>query len=317
MYTFPVPVLPQKEAEKKAHAASKRFKDAAVVAKEIKELQSRKEELDQQASQLADVLINAAQECGQCQQRLRVCQGALKEAVLKRDVQRAELLTLRANQLHSCLGAVGRLQEQLQKLATSEEQGRGDSSSGMKSAVAFVEYELQVILSELNELQQKHPGVLTPYNYVEEAIDPVIDEDSDNEDDDDDEEKNELAVRSIVEYSADNDNFDGSISKDPDSYEGEGGGNSLILVGDSSEGDVAVTGDGNNGATSAEKAVEAAEGEDSIAEANVDEEEVIKAESEARNQKIQQAKVYYYLFFDTSPLKDTVHIFLTHSIDFS
>ena len=93
------------------------------MAKEIKELQSRKEELDQQANQLADALTVAAQEYAQCQQRLQVCQEALKEAVLKSDVERAELLTRRANQLHRCLSTLHHLQAQLQKLGGSRSGG--------------------------------------------------------------------------------------------------------------------------------------------------------------------------------------------------
>lgn len=256
------------------------------MAKEIKELQSRKEELDQQANQLTDALTIAAQEYEQCQQRLQVCQEALKEAVLKSDVERAELLTRRANQLHRCLSTVHSLQAQLQKLATPEDPGHdASSSSGMQNAVSFVEHELNVILAEHDELQQKHPTFLTSYIYIEDTKDLILEEDSDKDDDDVDE-GNDLDGHATIEPVSDSNTIDTFISKDPECVEREG--NSLILVGDSSEGEVPATGDGSTAA--AETA--AVEEEDAAAEPTVVDN---NTDSEERNIKIQQAKVFKYM----------------------
>lgn len=246
------------------------------MAKEIKELQSRKEELDQQANQLADALTVAAQEYAQCQQRLHVCQEALKEAVLKSDVERAELLTRRANQFHRCLSTLHHLQAQLQKL---EDLGQGESSCGMRNAVFFVEHELHVILAEHDELQQKHPTCLTAYIYIEDMKDLNLEEDSEKDDDD----CNDLDAHAVTEPASDsNTTIDAFISKDPESIEREG--NSLILVGNSSEGEVPATGDGADVETAAgEEGEEDAAAEPAVVDNNTD--------SEERNLKIQQAKV--------------------------
>ena len=250
------------------------------MAKEIKELQSRKEELDQQANQLADALTVAAQEYAQCQQRLQVCQEALKEAVLKSDVERAELLTRRANQLHRCLSTLHHLQAQLQKL---EDLGQGESSCGMRNAVFFVEHELNVILAEHDELQQKHPTCLTAYIYIEDMKDLNLEEDSEKDDDD----CNDLDAHAVTEPASDSTTtIDAFISKDPESIEREG--NSLILVGDSSEGEVPATGDGAAAAAETAAGEEEEEEEDAAAEPAVVDN---NTDSEERNLKIQQAKV--------------------------
>ena len=113
-----------------------------------------------------------------------------------------------------------------------------------------------------------------------------LEEDSEKDDDD----CNDLDAHAVTEPASDsNTTIDAFISKDPESIEREG--NSLILVGDSSEGVVPATGDAAAAAAetaAGEEEEEEEEEEDAAAEPAVVDN---NTDSEERNLKIQQAKV--------------------------
>ena len=229
IFCFPL-VLPQKEAEKKAHAASKRFKDAAVVAKEIKDLQTRKEELNLLERQTEEAVAAAIKNYSESQMVLSKCQEAFKGAMLQRDEKRYQMLSLRANQLHECLSTVRRLPTNLLELSSVE----GDLSSfaGMNSAVTFVENELTVVLVELADLQQRHPARLAPYSFKEVET-PTFDS---KENEDDDEKQLSSEARKLVSPHS---TLLESNAVDQVDVSGECE-DSVIFVGDSAEGDVAL-----------------------------------------------------------------------------
>lgn len=91
--------IPQLEAEKKAHAAAKRFKEAAAVAKDLKDVQSAKESVDAEVASAEASIAHTLGEIDQLAAQQAAAETQLAEAQRKRDVDRFETLLVRAKEV--------------------------------------------------------------------------------------------------------------------------------------------------------------------------------------------------------------------------
>jgi chromosome segregation ATPase len=91
--------IPQLEAEKKAHAAAKRFKEAAAVAKDLKDVQSAKEIVDAKVTSAETSIAHTLGEIDQLAAQQVAAETQLAEAQRKRDVDRFDNLLVRAKEV--------------------------------------------------------------------------------------------------------------------------------------------------------------------------------------------------------------------------
>jgi predicted nucleic acid-binding Zn-ribbon protein len=170
--------IPLLEAEKKAHAASKRFKEAAAVAKDLKEQQTAKEGVDAELAATEKEIAHLHEEVEQLAAQEASTREALQEALRLRDVARFDCLAQRAKQVQALLAASG---------------SRQAEDSGICVAVeSFLATELDAVLKEGREIQLRH-GLPTSLEdlLAEEAArtavsgadTPVVDGANDKEDD--------------------------------------------------------------------------------------------------------------------------------------
>ena len=159
--------IPALETEKKAHASNKRFKEAANVARDIKALTARKEEI---ANLIAD------HESHICDKELAIEKGREQLAVALAELTAAERV--------SDLARFDILVEQIKSLRLacrkSEVAYEATGSHNLIAKVAFdlLSAELQVLLNEASEIKEKHKleaDLLPPLN---EGVDNASDKDN-------------------------------------------------------------------------------------------------------------------------------------------
>jgi hypothetical protein len=91
--------LPQLEAEKKAHATNKRFKEAGNIAKTIKTLSTRKEEIAEQLQHSAESIAAAEGEVEAKKECHAIALRELKEAERSVDIARLSALVVQIKEL--------------------------------------------------------------------------------------------------------------------------------------------------------------------------------------------------------------------------
>ncbi|CAN0373384.1 unnamed protein product, partial [Ectocarpus fasciculatus] len=92
--------LPLLESEKKAHAAAKRFKEAASVSKDIKFLSSRKEEADKELILISEDMDRCRATVQTCEDDIAAAKESLKSAERDTDLINFEVLIHKATVLH-------------------------------------------------------------------------------------------------------------------------------------------------------------------------------------------------------------------------
>jgi len=126
--------LPKLEAEKKAHAAARRFKEAAQSSKDHKAMSARKEEVDAAMGEAKARLELRLEAVEQCRSRQGVASGAVERAEAAARDQRFEVL------LENARGLRGRVL----RLALEPEGGRESGLSIKRAAVLLLEAEIEV-----------------------------------------------------------------------------------------------------------------------------------------------------------------------------
>ena len=93
--------MPKLEGEKKAHAANKRFKEAAAVAKDLKDLMARKDALEEEAEQAAMMVRANCDKVAALEAAQEAAAEALRDAHKRKDIERFEALLARAADVRS------------------------------------------------------------------------------------------------------------------------------------------------------------------------------------------------------------------------
>lgn len=147
--------IPKLEAEKKAHAGAKRFKEAAAVAKDIKDGQSRKDEIDLKIEELARAVVVAGEEVARAREAYNEASRALKDVQREVDIQRCRSLLARAKELRSLLKKVSRVKVSMgsYKLSASLSSSVNDVSA---KVAAFFTSELSDVLEVARCIQREH-----------------------------------------------------------------------------------------------------------------------------------------------------------------
>eukprot|EP01034_Spumella_vulgaris_P025214 gene25214-31645_t len=142
--------IPKLEVEKKTHATSKRFKEAAAVAKDIKDFQARREEIDAEVKSVGVAMDEQTLLVEVSREKHNLAVEELKEAHRQEDITRFEALLTMARQLRRNRVTIKRkdsdfvgedLKPFLALYATME---------------SLLEDELSAVLSEAELIKQKH-----------------------------------------------------------------------------------------------------------------------------------------------------------------
>lgn len=159
-------LLPKLDAEKKAHAASKRFKEAAAVAKELKELQAAKDASDAEVERLSTLMDNTLVEVSALEEKHAASSKALRDAHRQHDVSRFEALLLRVQEVRALQKQVHKEVRKRKRVAGVGEEGArtggegGEGHSGpaelFEAAGRFFSSELLSCLSEAAAIKERH-----------------------------------------------------------------------------------------------------------------------------------------------------------------
>lgn len=133
--------IPALEAEKKAHAAAKRFKEAASLAKEIKALTSRKEEVEQYFASTSSLLHEKQTKVADCifeQQRV------LNDLAENRKTASVDLF-------YRLLGRIGEINDAVEKIKTKAKEY--DHHSLIPPALVMMEAQLAELVEEADAIK--------------------------------------------------------------------------------------------------------------------------------------------------------------------
>jgi len=171
-----VPVL---EVEKKGHASNKRFKEAAAVAKEIKAMVARQEEISELVVTQEGQVGPQEQAIEEARAKLAVVQAELTAAERVADLAEFEALLTEMKSLRIAIGAA------------EKAKASSDSDNVMAGvAVELLSSELQVLLDQASEIKVKHgldDELLPPLEDDEELTSTSKDDDEpDNKEGDSD-----------------------------------------------------------------------------------------------------------------------------------
>lgn len=172
-------LLPVFDAEKKACAAGKRFKEAAAAAKELKEAQTAKEAIDADVERTDGALATASSEIAQLEDQEVVVSNAIRDARRKSDISRFEALILRASEVRAMRRLVKRTQRRLAK-----QNGAMVVHGIGESVFLFLSAELEAVRREGQVLRELH-------SLPEEV---VVSEEEEEDDDEEEKEEEELGV---------------------------------------------------------------------------------------------------------------------------
>jgi hypothetical protein len=147
--------IPKLDAEKKQHASSKRFKEAAAVAKDLKDLQTEKESLDITIQTVDASILDTISSVTKTEEQLAACARQLKEAHREQDVVRFDGLTQRAQDVRVMLHVVRKHVTLRAKIKNSSSVSQNPHVVDMCDAtLAFLEMELAAVLQEAEGIQQ-------------------------------------------------------------------------------------------------------------------------------------------------------------------
>jgi hypothetical protein len=169
--------IPQLEAEKKAHAAAKRFKEAAAVAKDLKDVQSAKEGVDAEVAAAEASITHTLDEIDQLAAQQAAAEIQLAEAQRKRDVDRFETLLVRAAEVRDLQKLVRKHARKVSggaDITAAPVSGSVDSSAiaacraTPQAVQVFLAIELDAVLREAAVVKERY-GL--PQSLEEAAVD--------------------------------------------------------------------------------------------------------------------------------------------------
>lgn len=140
-------LLPVYEAEKKAHASAKRFKEAAAVAKELKEVLAAKETIERDVDELDASASATTADIDQLVDQETVTSKALRDAHRQGDIARFENLLVQAAEVRV-----------MQRLVASKRKDpeSGDSEDIGNGVLTFLSTELEALQKEAAVLKDLH-----------------------------------------------------------------------------------------------------------------------------------------------------------------
>lgn len=154
--------MPQLENEKKAHAAAKRFKEAAAASKSLKDIQSAKETVDTELDEVEKLIAHTELELSELNERYTTTQQTLTEARMKRDVARFESLHRRANEIRSMIRNTGQCGKQDGRFVHETASHDLLACGSVREATAvFLAIELGAVLREAEAIGELH-GLVEP-----------------------------------------------------------------------------------------------------------------------------------------------------------
>jgi hypothetical protein len=146
-------ILPKMESEKKSYASSKKFKEAAVVAKDIKDLGVKKEQLESEINVVETSISQLFSKIAECKENLYQCQNLIRNTLDKDNLQRFDILKARADKL---------LLQKLEILSLIQNKTQETSTIDV-SVLNSIEEELDHLVEEMNLIYKKYPHELTQY----------------------------------------------------------------------------------------------------------------------------------------------------------
>ena len=154
--------IPQLENEKKAHAAAKRFKEAAAASKSLKDIQSAKETVDTELDEVEKLIAHTELELSELNERYTTTQHTLTEARMKRDVARFESLHRRASEIRSMIRNTGQCGKQDGRFVHETASHDLLACGSVREATAvFLAIELGAVLREADAIGELH-GLVEP-----------------------------------------------------------------------------------------------------------------------------------------------------------
>lgn len=163
--------LPKLEAEKKTHAALKRFKEAGIVAKDIKTFTTLKEEHEIRIQSISSEISDLDASLVALKNDNNVAQKALLNAQSVVDIERLRLLKDKMILLKKC---------QLKLVKQNNLAHDLNFVSVTDLGLSFLDVELNVILSEAMEIKNKHNLDESFELHDLEVVDSDDDDDCDN-----------------------------------------------------------------------------------------------------------------------------------------
>lgn len=161
--------LPQLEAEKKAHASNKRFKEAGNIAKTIKTLSTRKEEIAEELQHSSSAISAAESELEMKKDQYDAALRELKEAERSADIIRLEALKVQIKELRKANRKAAKEIETLYPIGTnpvphttSAKDSEGHILQLSQIALCFLQTELEVFLFSMSLFVNSFSRVLSP-----------------------------------------------------------------------------------------------------------------------------------------------------------
>jgi chromosome segregation ATPase len=166
--------LPQLEAEKKAHATNKRFKEAANIAKTIKTLSTRKEEIAEQLQHSSSAIAEAENELENKKERYDEALKELKEAERSADIVRLDALRVQIKELRKANRKAAKEIEKLHPVATKLPTAATAAEESeilqlSQIALCFLQTELEVPFP----FPLPPPSLLFPHLCLPRALSPL------------------------------------------------------------------------------------------------------------------------------------------------
>jgi hypothetical protein len=160
-----VPVL---ENEKKEHAVSKRYKEAAQVAKDIKALSVRKDEIETELAAASETSLTLEKDLEQCSERLRQASLALKQHRAEEVTRQYRIYVARIAQLKK---AVNNISGSVTAITASPAPDEADSQEIRDSCAQFEVALVSVINNELAELMTVAAVMKSEYSLSDDLAD--------------------------------------------------------------------------------------------------------------------------------------------------
>lgn len=229
--------IPKLEVDKKGHAAAKRFKEAAAVAKDVKVLVTRKEELDAEASTTSSAVVERGAAVRTCVAAQEAAAAALIEARKGEDVRRFGSLLVRIVQLRQVKKTI------LQEAGVHGKDPKGGRSADesadeerisllfLAPATAILDAELGSLLLEAADIKAEH------------GFEDSLEEEIEEEEEEVEEEIAEVQQSCEIEKEASADGgAEGVVPSASGSPQGEGEGDAVDPVGESTPAEEADAG---------------------------------------------------------------------------
>lgn len=139
--------LPKLENEKKSHASAKRFKEASVVAKELKSLSSKKEEMEENVTSLNENLQKTLQDLLAAEAKVTTAQKNFNEIQRDSDFKKYELLKTQNQSLDSAKLSISNLT----KSSTDN-----FSHDCIEAIISYIDTEIEIVSGVISEIKNKH-----------------------------------------------------------------------------------------------------------------------------------------------------------------